>query len=121
MRAKRVVAFLFSAVLLSGCGSSGSQSPIDAARGARHRASSSPIQHVVIIMQENRSFDNMFYGYPGANTATSGKGHDGTVYQLQPINLAWEPRSEPLPLSVPRGLRQGQERRLRSTGLGTGS
>ncbi len=89
MRAKRVVAFLFSAVLLSGCGSFGSQSPIDAAHGARHQASSSPIQHIVIIMQENRSFDNMFYGYPGANTATSGKGHDGTVYQLQPINLGF--------------------------------
>src|SRR5580698_7003355 len=89
MRAKRVVALLFSAVLLSGCGSFGSQSPIDAAHGARHRASSSPIQHIVIIMQENRSFDNMFYGYPGANTATSGMGHDGTVYPLTPTNLAY--------------------------------
>jgi hypothetical protein len=30
------------------------------------------IKHVVFIIQENRSFDNLFYGYPGANTATSG-------------------------------------------------
>ena len=26
------------------------------------------IQHIVIVMQENRSFDNLFHGYPGANT-----------------------------------------------------
>ncbi|MBV8196877.1 MAG: hypothetical protein JO263_01970, partial [Candidatus Eremiobacteraeota bacterium] len=30
---------------------------------------SSAIQHVIVIVQENRSFDNMFNGYPGADTA----------------------------------------------------
>jgi phospholipase C len=89
MRAKRIVALLLSAALLAGCSAFGSQSPIGAVHGARHRSSSSPIQHIVIIMQENRSFDNMFYGYPGANTATSGTGHDGTVYPLTPTNLAY--------------------------------
>jgi phospholipase C len=35
-----------------------------------HRyASSSKIQHIVIIVQENRSFNNLFYGFPGAHTA----------------------------------------------------
>ena len=35
------------------------------------------IQHIVIIMQENQSFDHLFNGYPGANTAAecSGKIH----------------------------------------------
>jgi phospholipase C len=33
----------------------------------------SPIQHVVIIVQENRSFDNFFAKFPGANGATRGK------------------------------------------------
>jgi phospholipase C len=37
-----------------------------------HRITNTPIQHVVIIIQENRSFDNLFNGYPGANTAQSG-------------------------------------------------
>lgn len=46
------------------------------------------IKHVVVIMQENRSFDNLFYGYPGADTATYGYGH-GTKYVLQPIALKW--------------------------------
>ena len=30
------------------------------------------IQHVVIVIQENRSFNNLFYGFPGAKTVTSG-------------------------------------------------
>lgn len=52
----------------------------------RRHASSSPITHVVVIMQENRSFDNLFYGFPGANTATSGYGH-GKQYVLQSHSL----------------------------------
>ena len=31
------------------------------------------ISHVVYIVQENRSFDNVFQGYPGADTVSSGK------------------------------------------------
>ncbi|MGB8150404.1 MAG: alkaline phosphatase family protein, partial [Candidatus Cybelea sp.] len=33
---------------------------------------SKPIQHVIIMMQENRSFNNIFAGFPGADTALSG-------------------------------------------------
>src|ERR1700744_760493 len=32
----------------------------------------SPIQHIVVIMQENRSFDNLFNGFAGADTVQSG-------------------------------------------------
>jgi phospholipase C len=31
------------------------------------------IKHVVVIIQENRSVDNLFNGFPGANTVRSGK------------------------------------------------
>jgi phospholipase C len=31
-----------------------------------------PIQHVVVIMQENRSFDHLFNGFPGADTVKTG-------------------------------------------------
>lgn len=41
------------------------------------------IQHVVIIMQENRSFDNLFHDYPGADTVKYGYGH-GVKYALKP-------------------------------------
>ena len=35
-------------------------------------AQADPIQHVVILVQENRSFDNLFAGFPGADTALQG-------------------------------------------------
>jgi phospholipase C len=44
------------------------------------------IQHVVVIMQENRSFDNLFNGFPGADTAQSGMSY-GTPVPLQPDSL----------------------------------
>jgi phospholipase C len=31
------------------------------------------ITHIVYIVQENRSFDNLFQGYPGADSVASGK------------------------------------------------
>jgi phospholipase C len=41
-----------------------------------------PIRHVVILQKENRSFDEYFGRYPGADGATQGTEHDGTVVQL---------------------------------------
>lgn len=46
------------------------------------------VKHVVIIVQENRSFDNIFHGLPGADTATQGLTHDGTSVALQPVSLS---------------------------------
>jgi phospholipase C len=40
------------------------------------------IQHIVFIVKENRSFDNMFGTYPGANGATTGAIHTGQVIKL---------------------------------------
>ena len=45
------------------------------------------ITHVVIIVQENRSFNDLFYGFPGARTATSGRDSKGRRITLQPIGL----------------------------------
>ena len=45
------------------------------------------IQHVVIIMQENRSFDNLFQGYPGADTQAFGYNSKGQQIALQPVPL----------------------------------
>jgi len=38
-----------------------------------------PIKHVVFIMKENRTFDNLFGAFPGANGASTGKQGDETV------------------------------------------
>ncbi len=46
------------------------------------------IKHIVYIIQENRSFDNMFQGYPKANTVASGKISNGQTVELQPVSLA---------------------------------
>lgn len=56
--------------------------PTTFAAPRRHSASSSPIRHVVIIVQENRSFDNIFAGFPGADAPISGYTHTG---KLQPL------------------------------------
>jgi phospholipase C len=44
------------------------------------------IQHVVVIMMENRSFDNLFNGFPGADTVQTGISH-GKEVALQPVSL----------------------------------
>jgi phospholipase C len=46
------------------------------------------IAHVVFIVQENRSFDNLFQGYPGADTVATGRSSDGSKIALQPVGLA---------------------------------
>jgi phospholipase C len=45
------------------------------------------IKHVVWIVQENRSFDDMFQAYPGADTVSKGKDSAGDEIPLQPISL----------------------------------
>jgi len=34
--------------------------------------STGKIEHVIVMLQENRSFNTMFMGFPGADTASSG-------------------------------------------------
>jgi phospholipase C len=53
---------------------------------AQTAPSTTPIQHVVVIMQENRSFDNLFNGFPGADTAQTGMLH-GHPIPLRPTPL----------------------------------
>ncbi len=45
------------------------------------------IKHVVIIMQENRSFDDLFQGYPGANTQSYGYDSSGNKVNLSSVPL----------------------------------
>jgi phospholipase C len=46
------------------------------------------MQHIVVIVQENRSTDNLFHGLPGADIANSGVNSKGETITLQPIDLA---------------------------------
>jgi phospholipase C len=45
------------------------------------------IEHVVWVIQENRSFNDMFEGYPGATTVSKGQNSYGDTIELQPISL----------------------------------
>ncbi|MGB6517824.1 MAG: alkaline phosphatase family protein [Candidatus Cybelea sp.] len=57
------------------------------ALGALSQTGAGKIEHVVFIVQENRSFNNLFMGYPGAYTVTSGKDSKGGTIALQPVSL----------------------------------
>ncbi|MGA8574670.1 MAG: alkaline phosphatase family protein [Candidatus Cybelea sp.] len=93
----RLVATALCALLVAGCRAGGgmpSQSFVPAYNGMS-RSEAQPmgkgfdkIQHVVIIIQENRSLNNLFYGYPGAKTAKYGKISTGKQVLLQPISIA---------------------------------
>ncbi len=51
------------------------------------------IKHVVILIQENRTVDNLFHGLPGADTASTGVTHTGARVPLQPMPFEepWDP------------------------------
>lgn len=49
---------------------------------------SDKFKHVVVIFQENRTPDNLFHGFPGADIADSGVNSSGQVIPLTPIALA---------------------------------
>jgi phospholipase C len=80
------------AVALAGC-SLGTSSSLpymqgDTALRALNSTGAGKIEHVVYIVQENRSLDNLFQGYPGADTVSSGKNSTGAIVPLRPISLA---------------------------------
>jgi phospholipase C len=60
---------------------------------ALRRLTATPIQHVVVIIQENRSMDNLFNGYPNADTVTQG--------QAIPVDVNGTPIPGATPTTVP--------------------
>jgi phospholipase C len=86
------IASLCSFFALAGCGQATTKIfPANAAARAGARfgpLSSSKVDHVVIIIQENRTVDNLFNGLPGADTVRQGKNSDGGYTELQPVALA---------------------------------
>jgi phospholipase C len=82
-------ALLFT-LLLAGCANH-SVAPAPAAGGSvshvSRLAGTSPIQHVVIIVQENRTFNDLFNGFPGAFTTQVGKDSKGNQVPLVAVPL----------------------------------
>jgi phospholipase C len=70
----RYATLLGTAVALSACG--GASNAVPSGNPSRVVTASSPstkIKHVIIVIQENRSFDNFFATFPGADGTTTGK------------------------------------------------
>jgi phospholipase C len=81
------MAVLAAAVVApTGCG--GGATAGSSSLPAQSRTTTVPkVQHVVIIIQENRSFNDLFYGFPGADTVKYGFDSLGRKIELQPIGL----------------------------------
>jgi phospholipase C len=90
MRAMRMIRGIIC-LLLAGC-AGGAATPT--AIGLPHKqaavvaATTSPIRHVIIVIMENRSVDNLFNGFPGADTVQSGVDSNGNTIPLHQVNLA---------------------------------
>ena len=76
-------------VALCGCAPVTSGLPLDAGAAARSivARTTTPIQHVVIVVQENQSFVHVFAGYPGADAPTMGKMYGGQQVALTPVGF----------------------------------
>lgn len=93
-RAGIFASFIAGIIATAGC-SNGAAPPLPAgalARALHHRSGtgSSPIQHVVLIIQENRSFDNFFDCFKGTACVKSGmeRVKQGGKYIDKPVTLA---------------------------------
>jgi phospholipase C len=90
LAAPRALLLLSLAVVATACLSSVRALPYTngAATLARLNATGAgKIKHVVYVVQENRSFDDLFAGYPGADTVSSGKNSLGKTIKLRPVSL----------------------------------
>ena len=81
------------ALVLSACngGSAPQVLPANWQSADRH-ASRGKIKHVVIIVQENRSFNNLFFGFPHAKTVKYGvdsKNHRVELVSV-PLEALWD-------------------------------
>ncbi len=45
------------------------------------------IRHIIVIVQENRTVDNLFNGLPGANTVRYGENTDGQRVELRAVSM----------------------------------
>lgn len=90
MTRTRTAALLLAVAAPAACGSALLGGPAEAAPDASART---PIEHVVIILKENRSFDNYFGKLPGVDGATTAVRSDGRT-----VALAHTP--DPLPHDV---------------------
>jgi phospholipase C len=81
MRRLLAVLSLTAVLAANGCGGAGGVPNPSA------RPTAAKVQHIIIIFQENRTVDDLFNGFPGADTVSSGETSTGAVVPLHPVGL----------------------------------
>lgn len=86
---RHALSLCVAAGMLAGCGaatpSPGMMAPIR--QSAVRNDASRSIQHVIVVIQQNRSFDDLFSGFAGADAPTKGLTSKGTYVPLRQIPL----------------------------------
>ena len=80
-----------AAVLLSACRGGVTSPPVLPSEGSQRAGAQrgiDKIKHIVILIQENRSLNNLFYGFPGAKTVKYGMDSKNEKITLKPIGLS---------------------------------
>jgi phospholipase C len=86
MSFRREVVAACAALGIAACASNNLSATPPASTLLRSRTAT-PIQHVVFIVQENRSFNNLFLGYPGATTQAYGYEKRGRKVRVHAADL----------------------------------
>jgi phospholipase C len=81
---------VFVVAALTGCATGAFPRQGDAIPLPPARTGAGKISHIVYIIQENRSFDDLFEGYPRADTVAIGRSSSGKRIRLTPTRLATE-------------------------------
>src|SRR6266852_5889023 len=87
-----LIIFVGTLLLTNSAFNQGPRTTTTTTRGAI-RNTANPIQHIIFIIKENRSFDTMFGTFPGANGATTYTDQHGNVHPLnhEPDHLLYDP------------------------------
>ncbi len=85
MRRVPPLLLVLSLLANAGCASTTAPSYVPASDRSDTMRTGQRIKHIVIVIQENRSFDNFFAGFPGAASSMTGRTHTGNVVPLKAI------------------------------------
>jgi len=103
MRFRAIAFSMLAGAALAACGGGSSAVPAPQQASGRHfSTSSSPIQHVVIVVQENRTFNDFFASYPGGDGTIVGK-VEANPNCSPPIQAGTIPLQK-VPLDIPKDL-----------------
>lgn len=100
---KQCALWLTLVVFVAGCTQSTTSIPNTGATSQRVGAlqvarsgHSGKIQHVIVMVQGHRGFDNLFAGFPGADAPTHGYNHLGKIVPLKPMTESEQPSGSPV-------------------------